>query len=886
MNYSKKEVSKKQKKLKGKNSRGSRSYAVSFIKFLTATFLIVVALCLGFFAAYASRLISECPDINDVDVSPDGFLSHVYDVNGKEIETLAATGANREYVKLDKIPVDLQHAFVAIEDRKFYTHNGIDPAGIVRAGFTGLLNGGSFSQGASTITQQLLKNNFFSGWTSENSFKEKVERKIQEQYMAVQLEKVMTKDNILENYLNTINLGQNTLGVEAAAERYFSKEVSQLTLSESAVIAGITQNPTKYNPILHPDDNKKRRKKVLDDMLAEAYITQDEYDNAMQDDVYARIEILNSELESGTTTYFVDALCEQVINDLVEELGLSETEAYNKLYSGGLKIYSTQNPEIQAVCDREVNNQENYGGTPLYSFSFRLTVEKPNGELENYSEQTMLAYYQHSNSKFNINYNSEEEALAAIEAYKEEIMEPGDTIPEKGESINITLQPQVAISIIDQTTGQVPAIVGGRGDKTASRTLNRATGITRQPGSTFKIVASYAPALDAGGMTLASTQDDSPMEYANGTPLRNYDNQYRGWTSIRTAITHSINVVAVKTLTEIGTGLGLQYAEDLGITTLQSSDNVQALALGGITYGVKNIDLAAAYATIANGGNYNRPNFYTRVEDFSGTTILDTTDNEAKEVLKPTTAWLLTSAMKDVMTQGTGTPANFPGMTLAGKSGTTTSNRDTVFAGFSPYYTCTIWGGFDDNAIQKSTSYSKTIWKAIMKGIHEGLEDKDFERPADIVEKTVCTASGKLPVEGMCTPKTEFFAVGTEPTEPCDKHTSILICPDSGLPVNPYCPAPLPGIIVGTDTPQGPTEGGYNIWQETLGGICSIHFPVPEESSDEVSDDEKKKKVETDIVPDKPKKKKKKTDTTDESTNTEIIEESSDEQPPEPEVTE
>lgn len=828
MNYSKKEVAKKHKNLHSKKKNGKQNGAISFLKILTATFLIGIAVTLGLCATYITSLLSNCPDIEDVDISPEGFLTHVLDSEGNEIESLASTGANREYVTLDQIPESLQKAFVAIEDKKFYTHNGIDPAGIVRAGVTGILNGGEFSQGASTITQQLLKNNYFSGWTSEKTLQDRVERKIQEQYLAVQLEKITSKETILENYLNTINLGQNTLGVEAASKRYFNKDVSKLTLSESAVIAGITQNPTKYNPITNPEENSKRRKKVLDDMLSLEFIDKRQYDMAMEDDVYNRIAILNNELESSTTSYFVDALCEQVVEDLVSELKMSESEAYARLYSGGLTIHSTLDPRIQAICDEEVNNQDNYGGNPLYSFSYRLTIEKPDGTLENYSEQTMLAYYQNRNRNFNINYKTEEDAFAAIEEYKAEIMEPGDTIPEAGESINITLQPQVAVSIIDQSTGQVPAIVGGRGDKKASRTLNRATGITRQPGSTFKIVASYAPALDAGGMTLATAIDDSPMTYANGTPIRNYDGVYGGFTPIREGIIHSTNVMAVKTLTEIGTGLGLQYAEELGISTLENTDNGQALALGGITYGVKNIELAGAYATIANLGKYNRPNFYTTVEGRNGEIVLDTTDNEPKEVLKPTTAWLLTSAMEDVMTRGTGSPANFSGMTLAGKSGTTTSNRDTLFAGFSPYYTCVIWGGFDDNAVQKSTSYSKVVWKKIMQKIHEGLENKDFVQPEGIVQATICSKSGKLGVPGVCDCdprgsmlRTEYFDKDTVPTEPCDRHIELSICMESHLPAGPYCPAMSGVFIIGSSLESA--DGDFTVLEDFLAETCPYH---------------------------------------------------------------
>ena len=283
-------------------------------------------------------------------------------------------------------------------------------------------------------------------------------------------------------------------------------------------------------------------------------------------------------------------------------------------------------------------------------------------------------------------------------------MKDGDTIVNGSETVTYTLQPQAALTIIDQSTGNVKALVGGRGDKTANKTLNRAADTTRQPGSTFKIIAAYAPALDAGGLTLASVQDDAPYNYGSGQggAVNNYDNRYRGFTTLREAITNSINIVTVKTLAQIGPSLGYDYICDFGITTvgLDESSN-ETLALGGLTHGVTNLELTAAYATIANSGTYIKPKFYTKILDHDGNVLIDNTEPVSHTVLKDTTAWLLTDAMKDVMTQGTGTPAYFgSSMAQAGKSGTTTKNRDALFAGFTPYYTCVVWGGFDDNSPQ------------------------------------------------------------------------------------------------------------------------------------------------------------------------------------------
>lgn len=826
MNYGKKSLKKNKSKLSNKKATAKRKFGITFFKSILALLLVAIATVAIAFVWYAKTLIADLPDVSTIDISPSGFSTTIYDKDGNEIDSLASSGANRQYVVLSDIPIDLQHAFVAIEDSRFYEHNGIDIRGILRAGVNAIVTG-DLSQGASTITQQLLKNNFFTDWTEEETRSDKIKRKIQEQYLAIQLEKIATKDTILENYLNTINLGQNTLGVEAASMRYFNKDVADLDLSEAAVIAAITQNPSRYNPISNPDENAKRRKKVLNKMLEQGYITQTQYDTAMDDDVYNRIQVVNSQFATSSTTYFVDALTDQVIEDLIEQKGYTETQAYQKLYSGGLHIYSTEDPAIQNILDEEISNEENYS-KQLYSFSYRLTVTKADGSTENYSDQTMLSYYQHDNKKYSINFDSEEEAAAAIDAYKAEIMEPGDTIADGGESVVYTLQPQAAMTIMDQSNGHVVALAGGRGDKTASKTLNRATGITRQAGSTFKIIAAYAPALDAGGLTLASVQDDAPMTYANGTPLSNYDKHYRGFTNIRTGITWSINVVAVKTLTEIGTGLGYEYVQNFGISTLVSGDNVQALALGGITNGVKNVELCGAYATIANGGYYNKPVFYTTVTDNKGNVILDTTENQPKQVIKDTTAWLLINAMHDVVTSGTGTATNLSGQYVSGKTGTTTGNRDAVFAGFTPYYTGVIWGGYDDNAIQGNTSYANKIWHQVMARVHENLEYKDFTKPDGIVQVAVCSKSGKLPLEGICDadPRgnmvyTEYFAEGTQPTETCDHHTRINVCTETGMPASPGCPSTSSVYIIGGSAATD--DEPYLITTESLATTCPNH---------------------------------------------------------------
>jgi len=626
MNYGKKGSKKRQAELTSKGIMYGKKMRVIFCKVLLVCCFAVAIIggSLGF--GVYKGILDSAPSIDDIDATPTGYLTTVLDNQGNEIATLVASGSNRKNVTIDEIPINLQHAFVAIEDSRFYEHNGIDLTGIIRAGVTGIASGGNFSQGASTITQQLLKNTVFTEWTSETSFIDKLERKIQEQYLAVQLEKKVSKNWIMENYLNAINLGQNTLGVAVASERYFGKDVSELTLSECAVLAAITQNPSRFNPISNPEKNAERRMKVLNNMLDQGFISQNEYDEAVADNVYDRIQLVNVELQdNGINSYFIDELTDQVIRDLVEQKGYTETQAYKTLYQSGLTIYSTQDMDIQNIADEEVNNQDNYTSSPKVSFSYRVSIRSTDGSVKNYSEQTMLSYYKNKDNpnfkstNYSINFASEEDADAAIEQYKADIMQEGDEIVDGSETVIYTLQPQASLTVIDQSTGEVKAIVGGRGDKTASKTLNRATDTTRQPGSTFKILASYSAALDAGGLTLASVQDDAPYTYAgaNGKSVNNYDRRYRGFTTLREAITDSINIVTVKTLAQAGVSLGWQYVQEYGFTTVDSRDMNEALALGGITQGVSNLELTAAYAAIANQGTYTRPVFYSQVIDSS-----------------------------------------------------------------------------------------------------------------------------------------------------------------------------------------------------------------------------------------------------------------------------
>ncbi len=816
MNYSRKGVRDRQKALNSKSTKLGRKLALTvLIVFLLACVsagIIGIATGIGMFKG----IIASAPKIQVASLVPSGQVSHVYDNQGNEIDRFVGSNANRIIVTWDQVPKHLGEAFIAIEDERFYQHNGIDVKALFRAAYQFVISGFHRTQGGSTITQQVLKNAIFTDWTSEgDNYIKKIKRKFQEQYLAIEVTKNTEKDQVLLAYMNTINCGQNTLGVEAASQRYFGKPCSELTISECAVIASITQNPSRYNPISHPEHNQERRKACLDKMLELEFITKAEYDAAIADTdaVYERIQNSNTQYldsNSNTGTYFTDALQRQIQEDLVEQ-GMSESMAVNLVMSGGLKVYSTLDSEIQAIVDASLASPDVFPEASDWELDYALSVINEDGSSTNYSKENMVAWFkENGDSSFDLIFSSQDEGLEAIATY-EAAMAPGVDEENIVHRYSFTVQPQTSVVVIDQHTGYVVAMAGGRGAKEGRLTLNRATSSTRQPGSTFKILAAYAPALDSAGLTLATVFNDTPFNYEDGKPVHNDDRTYtNNVMPIRTAIYRSRNIIAVKTLTQIGPQLGFDYLLNFGFTTLANGkqignqifyDNRQPLAIGGITEGVKNIELCAAYASIANMGAYIEPKLYTRVLDADGNVLLDNTAPNSRQVIKETTAYLLTSAMVDVVTASgaTGTSARFPNMAIAGKTGTTNNNMDVWFAGFTPYYTCTTWVGFDNNnrsLTKEERRLARTLWRSIMSQVHEDLPNEQFTIPEGIVSQTVCSRSGKLPIPGLCDAflTTEIFAEGNVPKESCDMHYQGPICQLEGLPASPECPYQVQGV--------------------------------------------------------------------------------------------
>ena len=789
-----------------------RHHLIFLLKIALAMFLI---LCFSGFAigiGFVRGAIDAAPSLDILDVQPQGYASQIYDADGNLMQTLVMEGSNREEVSFDQLPDDLVNAFIAIEDSRFYEHNGIDLKGILRAAYVGITSG-RFSEGASTITQQLIKNNVLQGGY-ETSMADKLRRKIQEQFLAVKLEDQLdSKETILEYYLNTINLGGNCLGVQTAAHRYFGKNVWELTLSECTVLAATTSNPSRYNPLTHPKENAVRRKIVLEKMYEQNFITYDQKNDALDDDVYSRIQTVDNATSGSTIfSYFTDAVYNQVCDDLQSKLGYSASQAYKLLYSGGLQIYSTMDPSIQAIVDEEINNADNYissTGSRLleYSLNYALTVCHADGSESTYTENDLISYFQSEKKQatFANIYASKEDIYRSVREFKASLLISGDSVT--NETITPILEPQESVVVMNQSNGHVAAISGGRGEKEGSLTLNRALHCHRQPGSVSMIISTFAPAIDSCGATLASTYYDSPYSSGNQQVLNWWGNPYLGYNNIRQAITYSMNVIGARCLTSlVSDSTAYDYLELFGLGDTSGQEISFSLANTNSSYTVTNEMLTAAFASIANDGIYQKPTYYTKVLDRHGNILLESVPSQTR-IIKSSSAALLTNAMEDVISSDssyyyqygitpTGTLCQVDSMTLAGKSGTTTSGSDVWFIGYSPYYTCGIWSGYDDSKVlSNGTEYHKTIWQKIMARIHADLDNKDFVFTDELESAKICSKSGLLAVDGVCNSSssnacvyTEYFAPGTAPTSYCDRHYALRICTESGKSATKYCP--------------------------------------------------------------------------------------------------
>ena len=855
MNFNKYSLQKKQNRLVSKGQRNERRALISGVKLLLAlvVFLVVVMAGAGF--GMLKGMLDNAPDINSISIKPKGFKTIIYDESGKEIDTLSTVNSNRIYKYYDEIPEQMVNAFVAIEDERFWQHNGIDAKGILRAAVR-LITTRDASQGASTITQQLIKNHVFNVGMDEKTFMQRLTRKVQEQYLAIELEKRYSKKQIMEYYLNTIYLGQGVSGVEAAANRYFDKSVQQLTLSEMALIAGITQNPYGYDPVLYPENNAIRRKNVLYKMKELGYINEAEYTAALNDNVYDRVQrvAVNRQKRSGYNTYYMDAMMFQLRDDFMEIYGMTSAEAWDELYTGGYSVYSVQDQDIQKIVDDVLNNEEYFSSKNSVALDYQLTLLDQDGKTKyNYDHNTLVSYNRvlTENYKYNNIFPDESKARAAADTYKEMMMEEtGASF--LAEQISFPPQPQVSFTILDQHTGYVKAIYGGRGEKKTNLSFNRATMAERQPGSTFKVLASFGPYIDTGGC-LATSFDDAPYKYKNGIEVHNWYGGYRGVNSLRNAIRDSMNIIAVKAITELTPEVAYNYLINDGFTTIVDhvttsngdvlSDINQSMALGGITYGVTNLELTAAYASIANLGIYRKPVYYSKVYDHDGNLVIDNTNPDdpkrTHRTMKDTTCWQLISAMRDVVTSGTGKNARMEtGVYNVGKTGTTSEDYDLWFAGFSPYYSASIWYGCDSNVDNGNVNVHQKMWRDIMDQSAE-MEGHDtetkWEKPDGVTNVTLCTITNQLP--GLeCPTNSDYCAADSIPNSRCGGHEMIEICLESHCVATNTCPNKYKyAVIVKEDGQKELIGADFKYEQNDLVTPCALHPAAPEENTIQTS---------------------------------------------------
>lgn len=744
------------------------------LKIIVIFLLLVVFTGASVALGIAYSWISSAEPLDTDEVFNLDQTTYIVDENDNVIDKLHAN-ENRSIVSLDKIPKHLQNAFIAIEDKRFYKHNGIDPQRIIGSVIEDIKQR-RLAHGASTITQQLIKNVYL---TKDKKWK----RKVVEMYYALQLERQFTKEQILEAYLNTIGLGGNNIsGVQEGALYYFGKDVSELTLAESAVLAGITNLPSAYSPYLNYEKSMQRKNLILGEMLKQNMINQAEYDEAIAQEI--KLAKVEKEVE---TTYFADMVIKDVISALQEKLGYDKAEAERKVFNGGLKIVATIDTKLQNILEEAFNNP--------------------------------------------------------------------DLFPKSTEDETGALQPEAAMVIIDNSTGQIKAIMGGRSSK-VRRGLNRATQSPRQPGSSIKPLAVYTPALD-NGYTAGTVIDDSPVTFGNYSP-NNYSRNFNGLVTIREAIQSSLNVVAVKIVQDVGLQRSVEYLQKFGISTVVTSGsrndmNLPALALGGMTKGIKPVELAAAYATFPNKGVYTQPVSFTKVLDRHGNVILDNTQ-EKRRVISEQVAYMMVDIMKGVVRGGTGGNAALSNMPVAGKTGTTSDMKDAWFAGYTPYYTAVVWIGHDEPKAMSFTggSYPAKLWKAVMQDIHKDLKRKEFDRPDGLVTLDICTESGKRPSE-LCaldprgaTIRSELFVKGTEPPvdSVCDIHVIKDVCRESNKLATEYCPIESVESKVFTQRsePLDPTKKlPADYIYEAPTEICNIHQSYPTDEydfDDDIIDDE------------------------------------------------
>ena len=774
----KKSTDRKEKKNKKKKNRKHPKLILA-LKIFVILFLLLCVITAGAIAAIFFGIFGNDFEIKKEDLVISASNSKIVDADGNVIADLSGD-EKRKIVTLDQMADYLPKAYVAIEDERFYEHDGVDFKRTGGAIIGKLFGKGSF--GGSTITQQLVKN---ITKDDESSGFEGIKRKIREWAKAYQVERMISKSQILELYLNILYVGGegNLHGVELASEYYFGKTAKELDLAECSFLAGINSQPNYYNPYKlysETDTEEKRAERikskcltVLGKMKDLGYIQNDEEYNSAKAKVEAGLTFKKSETNAGGVySYHTDALIEQVIKQVMEEKNVSREIAENYVYGSGLTIYSTVDTGIQKTMEEE---------------------------------------------------------FAKTETYQRTSTSTGATT-------------QAGMAVIDYKTGNVVGVVGSLGTKSEARGLNRATQSYRQTGSVMKPVSVIAPGLEEKVIQASTVYNDSSTSFGTYKP-KNY-NGFRGYVNIRDFIKTSQNIPAVKIMAELTPGKSIDYLRKMGITTLYKSgesnvynDESLPLSIGGLSRGISPLEMTVAYGCIANGGESITPTFYSKIVDSSGNVVM--TPNQTRtRAISQQNAYITSSILQEpVKSGGTATYCAISGIDVAAKTGTTDEDKDRWLCGFTPYYAAACWYGYDqpETVVYYGTNPAGLLWDNVMTSIHSGKAAASFERPDGVVNATVCRASGCLAQEGCKSTYSEMFTSDNMPPK-CEGHGSQEVCKESGLLANEYCPekelqnvgGSVPKEKLGLWNTSGNAASGATKVTE----YCTVH-KKPEEKKEE-----------------------------------------------------
>lgn len=774
MKFGKKDIERKQGSLS--QPKGTLQNWISVVLLRVIFVIIVGAIILGLVnIGLATRKVTkESPILIPINQNIIYKKTKVLDSNAKITDEFTVD-TNQPWLSSKEIPDSIKKAVVYYLDPEFYSRKGVDIKNELISFFNGIFYG-KYTSKTSSISERLIENNIFN-WKIRNSNRQGMDLRLQKDYLSEQLEKQQTKDEILTQYLNTLNLGEGTYGIQSAAKKYFGKNARDLSLSEISVLVAIIGEPISRDPISNPNKNAKYRNQVLKNMLESGYISEKEYRTAYYDNVYSRVLTASGWQSEAKISDFSKALRTDVIKELQNKYNYNEEQAYNLLYRGGLTIYSTQDSAIQSAAQKAVANSSYYHGSTKVGLVYSLSAEKKNGEIVSYNEFDLGTFLAKGKKTFSIQFNSKEEAENAVAEFRDYIWKKGYKI--KGEKISYPLTPEVSLTVMSQFTGEIKAMIGEHTlDSQTTSSVNRATSKRHETGGVSDVLTVYAPALDSEGFTLSSSKESMEL-LTKGKRKKGVD--LSRVITLRKAIETTSEKNANWFYKQITNEVQLDAIKNYKF----SSPSMHSLNEGNIA--LSSLEMVSAYAAIAANGSYTEPMYYAKVIGSDGRVLLDKKTSSIS-TMKDTTAYLLTKAMESSVTSGSAKQGALSNMTTAAQSAVNDTKTDAWYVGYSPYYTCAVWGGTDDETKMQTTDFVPEIWKAVMKKAHKGLVNKNFTRPDGIVERTLSWESGKLAITGVCPHiYNEYFTEGTEPTGKCDYYGVALICRKTGKLATPDC---------------------------------------------------------------------------------------------------